>query len=941
MSLANRATKMIRKWYHAVLKQSSRHPVSAHHIEALESRVLLSGGTLSGVAYRDVDGNGQFDHTDQKFAEVVVYLDDNDNGQLDWTDLNANTYWDQGEGERWVLTDVDGVYVMNSVEAQDHVVRAQGHLLEATQPGPVPWIDLISYAHGDGTDNTSKPFESMSADGRYVTFSSSDDSLVPSDTNDSYDVFVYDRLLGTLERISLSSLGEQGDADSEDSEISDDGRFVTFSSLATNLVENDTNGFKDVFVHDRLTGQTIRINKMPDGTEGQDDCYAPTISADGQFVAFIAMSDAFDFPANEDYQVAFLYDMKAGEMSFVDLTNDDQVQKQGVGHLSLSGDGSLMAFSSYSPNLVDGDTNSTHDVFVHDFQAGLTKRISVSNEGVQANDSSSSPVISDDGRYVVFQSLAQNLIQGTYDKPGFQIYNVFRYNMQSTQLQLLSVNAAGEPARGNNKKPSISADGRYVVYASNAKNLVEGYQGTKMGVFLYDTIDQTVELVSTLPTGVTNGNAINSHVTADGNVVAFTTDDRDLSDKDNNLSVDTYVYRQEWGVYRINVSEDQMMTDLDFTMQQIPPGSISDYVWFDENADGIQDPQESGFENITVNLLDENQQLLRTTLTDQQGAYQFDLLVPGDYYVQVIAPQAYQFSPVDQGEDDTNDSDMDIQHGLSSRIHVDRDQMIDHVDAGLYQSLSLSGVVWEDLYLDGQRDDDDPLLQGFTVELYDENDNLLQTTTSDANGAYQFSGLRSGSYVVSFPSQADRNYTLYRSGDEQTDSDASPIDGRTELIVLSASQPTDSIDGGFAPAGRIEIDVWWDYFTDGVNHNEPPASGTRFTLSRVDGQRTVTTMVMGNKTIDFNDLAPGDYQLTITPPYGKMLTYQDQGDDDSIDSDFDRTTNTMYLTLTDGQVITDLGAGLMYIPPSRVEIVSGSIRIWMGFRMTVRTVLQM
>tara|TARA_Y100001933_G_C19015145_1_gene571172 strand:+ start:9212 stop:20929 length:11718 start_codon:yes stop_codon:yes gene_type:complete len=351
-----------------------------------------------------------------------------------------------------------------------------------------------------------------------------------------------------------------------------------------------------------------------------------------------------------------------------------------------------------------------------------------------------------------------------------------------------------------------------------------------------------------------------------------------------------------------------------------PPatGSIGDRVWQDSNANGIQDAGEPGIAGVTVNLLDDQGDVLDSTQTDSDGGYVFNDLPDGSYSVDFDLPVNYVFTQTNVGDDDSLDSDADAQTGLVSDIQIVNGITDDSVDAGMLHLASVSGLVWEDLLVDGQRDDDDLLLEGFTVELYDAVSNLLDTTLSDANGAYAFTGLDAGTYIVNFPSQDDRNYTLYQLGDSQSDSDASPIDGRTAQIVLGDSEQISHIDAGFAPTGRIEIDVWWDFNKDGLFTNDFPAGGTRITLSRVDGQRTLTAFMTNSKQANFVDLAPGDYQITITPPSGKMLTYQDQGDDDTIDSDFDRVTNTMFLTLADGQVITDLGAGMMYIPPSRI-----------------------
>jgi len=202
--------------------------------------------------------------------------------------------------------------------------------------------------------NGESEYPSMSADGRYVAFESYSSNLVPGDTNANWDVFVHDRQTGQTTRVSVDSGGNQGNNPSWYSSISADGRYVAFVSLAANLVSGDTNQADDVFVHDRQTGQTTRVSVDSGGIQGNDASYYPSIGADGRYVAF----------------------------------------------------------ESFSSNLVPGDTNANWDVFVHDRQTRQTTRVSVDSGGNQGNDASYYSSISADGRLVAFGSLAPDLVSG-------------------------------------------------------------------------------------------------------------------------------------------------------------------------------------------------------------------------------------------------------------------------------------------------------------------------------------------------------------------------------------------------------------------------------------------------------------------------------------------------------------------------------------------------
>ena len=256
-----------------------------------------------------------------------------------------------------------------------------------------------------------------------MVFYSSASNLVSGDTNGWSDIFVHDRQTGQTTRVSVASDGTQGNSASDKPSISSDGRYVAFKSTATNLVSGDTNGFIDVFVHDRQTGQTTRVSLASDSTQGNGDSYSPSISADGRYVAF----------------------------------------------------------RSSASNLVSGDTNGTSDIFVHDRQGGGTTRVSVASDGTQGNGDSYSPSISADGRYVAFMSAASNLVSG-----DTCCSDIFVHDRQSGQTTRVSV--ASDGAQGNNHSwyPSISADGRYVAFHSYASNLVSGDTNSAPDVFVHD-----------------------------------------------------------------------------------------------------------------------------------------------------------------------------------------------------------------------------------------------------------------------------------------------------------------------------------------------------------------------------------------------------------------------------------------------------------------------
>ncbi len=283
--------------------------------------------------------------------------------------------------------------------------------------------ELVSVASDGSPGNTLFPSDpALSADGRVVAFWSIASNLVPDDTNDESDVFVHDRLTGATERVSVASDGSQANDDSVFvfPALSADGRVVAFFSLASNLVPSDTNNQGDIFVHDRLTGMTERVSVASDGSEGNEFSFKPALSADGRIVAF--GSDASNLvPGDTNGRGdVFVHDRLTGETERVSVASDGSEADccfGGVsGGVALSADSRFVAFSSGATNLVPGDTNaplSGADVFVHDRLTGVTKRVSVASDGSQGEDGGSGGVaLSADGSAVAFSSTTSNLVPG-------------------------------------------------------------------------------------------------------------------------------------------------------------------------------------------------------------------------------------------------------------------------------------------------------------------------------------------------------------------------------------------------------------------------------------------------------------------------------------------------------------------------------------------------
>jgi len=408
----------------------------------------------------------------------------------------------------------------------------------ASHDGPWHVIQRVSVASSGVQGNGRSCCPSISADGRFVAFASEASNLVPGDTNGAWDVFVYDRQTGEITRVSVASDGAQGNGDSGGPAISADGRFVAFYSSASNLVPGDTNGVEDVFVHDRLTGQTTRVSVASDGAQGNDLSWQPSISADGRFVAFASRaSNLVPGDTNGTWDV-FVHDRLTGQTTRVSVASDGK-EGNGFSFLPLiSADGRFVAFTSEASNLAPGDTNPWWDVFVHDRLTGQTTMVSVASDGTPGNGASIGTSISGDGRFVAFSSSASNLAPG--DTNG--VIDVFVHDRLTGETTRVSVASDGAQGNASSDGGVLSGDGRFVVFFSASSNLAPGDTNAAMDVFLHDRQTGQTTRVSVASDGA-QGNADSSGaaISADGRFVVFTSEASNLVPGDTNGTWDIFV----------------------------------------------------------------------------------------------------------------------------------------------------------------------------------------------------------------------------------------------------------------------------------------------------------------------------------------------------------------------------------------------------------------
>jgi len=367
--------------------------------------------------------------------------------------------------------------------------------------------------------------------------------------------------------------------------------------------------------------------------------------------------------------------------------------------------------------------------------------------------------------------------------------------------------------------------------------------------------------------------------------------------------------------------------------------SLGDYVWQDNNGNGIQDDS-TGVDAVTVNLYDGQNNKVGTTITDINGRYQFTGLFPGSYVLEFVKPatgSGYVFSPVRQGGNTAKDSDADRTSGRTPLITLAVGANDMTWDAGLVPNTSLAAVgnyVWLDANANGIQDGTELGIQNVTVNLQDSQGNLVATALTSGSGSYLFSGLLPGNYQIQFGLPAGFSFSPQGAGsDDAVDSDANPANGLTGNITLAAGQTDLTWDAGLYSPAAIGNYVWSDDNGNGLQDTgEAGINGVTVNLYDATGKLVGTRVTAdgGPSTLAgyylFTSLAPGTYTVEFVKPDGYLFTTPNQGGNDGLDSDADVTTGkTPAVTVLSGEANLLMDAGL--IPNSVLPSISGFVYV--------------
>ena len=340
-------------------------------------------------------------------------------------------------------------------------------------------------------------------------------------------------------------------------------------------------------------------------------------------------------------------------------------------------------------------------------------------------------------------------------------------------------------------------------------------------------------------------------------------------------------------------------------------GGLGDKVWLDINRDGIQGDGEPGVASIKVTLYDVNKKVIATTKTNQNGNYFFEELEPNEYRVGFELPKGYKVTKENIGNDEL-DSDVNVE-ALSPLVTVVANKSNLTVDMGIYQApAKLGNLVWYDSNQNGIQDNQESGIEGIEVKVYNQNNNMVAKTVTNAKGQYLFNNLAPNKYRVEFT--VPNSYIVSpkdNGGNDSSDSDCDSS-GKTDTITLNATQENNTVDMGlYQNPVKLGDRVWYDINKNGIQDgNEGGVNNVVVELYTKDGKMVAQTKTDNSGLYMFDNLIPTDYYLIFIPPAGYIITSKDKGEDDTKDSDVNGMGKTDIITLVSGKNNASVDMGL-------------------------------
>lgn len=326
-------------------------------------------------------------------------------------------------------------------------------------------VELISKKADGTTSTTGTAYNAqISGDGKYVFFISTATDLGVSSTDTDSQIYRVELSTGTLEKVTTAADGvTEGNGTHSEYSVSADGNLIAFTSSSTNLHANDTTNASDVFLKNMTTNSVTLVSEETGGTsDGTLVSTQPAISDDGAYVIFSSTADQLIAGDTNTLQDIYAYKVSDGTLSRISVDSSEVEATGGNSYeADVSSDGRYVVFQSDATNLVTGDGNTSADVFIRDTVAGTTTRVSVDNADGDADGTSYYPTVSDDGRYVVFKSSATDLLDHT--DPNGSGMDFFVKDMTTGDIRAINKPLAGAALATDSHEAYISGDGKSII----------------------------------------------------------------------------------------------------------------------------------------------------------------------------------------------------------------------------------------------------------------------------------------------------------------------------------------------------------------------------------------------------------------------------------------------------------------------------------------------
>ena len=593
------------------------------------------GGGIAGTKFEDRNFNGMREIDEPALAGWTIYLDSNNNGVLDSGEPSTVTASDD-----LGTTSIDetGRYAFTGLLPSSYTVREVPRVnWRQTSPLPMP---SVSIERSTATGNTNPVFEnspvydeSLNGTGRYLVFTTAL-ALVGSDTNGLGDVYFLDRQTDVFERVSLSTTGGNANGNSYEPTISDDGRYVAFRSVASNLTANGTGGTSNIYLRDRTLGTTQMISMgataAPNGSS-----WEPMLSGDGATLSFYTSASNLGLPDTNGVSDLLIKNLTTGALTRADasLASPALTITDTFG-ADVSANGRYMAFQAVSAG--------TSQIYWMDRQTGQVQRASTNSVGSVGNLASEKRAISDDGRWVVFDSLATNLTDDSGFVSGAGGYNIFLKDMVTGQTRLVSRNFNGAAANAS-RRPDISRDGRWIVFESSSQTMFADSANSTTQIVVYDRLTDTLKRLSEASNGIkATGINVNASISADGSAVAFQSTSLNIGPTAIGIfTIDRALNYAQPLAAIAPVTAGVVTGGIDFANEHTT-AAISGNAFEDLNRNGVREASEATLAGVTV-YIDQNKNGLLdagelSQVTPATGAYNFNNLPGGATVVRIVTP---------------------------------------------------------------------------------------------------------------------------------------------------------------------------------------------------------------------------------------------------------------------------------------------------------------